>query len=305
MGIALLAFLPVIWWNYQHNWITVTHLAERGNLDEAWKYKPSFMLEFVGSEFGLLNPIFFVGTIWVCFTFWRRIREQPLLLYLFSMGAPLVAFYFLFTIRGRALPNWIAPSVVPLFALMTILGDEYWRRGHPAIKRWLTAGLVIGYTAGIFFQATELAKIVTGHALPAKMDPLHRVREWKTIATMIGRERDKALLEGKPVFLIAQHYGLTGILSFYLPEAKKSVAGEALVYYLKTDQPKNQFYFWPGYDMRKGQSAIYVEETTRPKPPPASLKRDFSDVVDWGMRDAYYNGQVFRRYQIYLCRNHL
>jgi hypothetical protein len=194
---------------------------------------------------------------------------------------------------------------VPLFALMTILGDEYWRRGHPAIKRWLTAGLVIGYTAGIFFQATELAEIVTGHTLPAKMDPLHRVREWKTIATMIGRERDKALLEGKPVFLIAQHYGLAGILSFYLPEAKKSVAGEALVYYLKTDQPKNQFYFWPGYDMRKGQSAIYVEETNRPKPPPASLKRDFSEVVDWGMRDAYYNGQVFRRYQIYLCRNHL
>jgi len=113
LGIALLAFLPVIWWNIQHDWITVTHLAERGGLDNTWQYQPKFLGEFLLTEFGLLNPVFFCATLWACFAFRRKFRQQPSLLYLFCMGAPLFLFYFLFTIRGRVLPNWIAPSVVP------------------------------------------------------------------------------------------------------------------------------------------------------------------------------------------------
>ena len=120
---------------------------------------------------------------------------------------------------------------------------------------------------------------------------------------MVGREREKALSEGKPVFIIAQHYGLTSMLTFYLPEAKKSVAAEPLVYYLRTDLPKNQFYFWPGYETRKGQNAIYVQEAERSQPPLPSVTRDFTEVTDLGLRDAYYHGYFFRRYQLYLCRN--
>ncbi len=303
LAISLLAFLPVILWNIQHDWITIRHLANRGGLDEPWSYKPNFMGEFLGSEIGLLNPIFFGAVLWACVEFWRRFRDRPLFAYLFWMGAPLFVFYFLYTVRSRVLPNWIAPSVVPLFALLAIIGEE-WRKTHArAVKGWLIAGLVIGYFACAFFQFTEVTKVFAGRYLPPHLDPLHRVRGWKEIALMLGREREKALSEGKPVFLIAQHYGLASILSFYLPEAKKSVAGQPLVYYIRTDLPKNQFYFWPGYDMRKGQNAIYVQEADKPQVPPASLTKDFGEVIDLGMHDAYYHGQLFRRYQVYLCRN--
>jgi hypothetical protein len=219
------------------------------------------------------------------------------------MGGPLFVFYFLFTIRSRVLPNWIAPSIVPLFAMMVVVAEDYWPARRRVIRNWLIAGLVIGYVAGVFCQFTEVTKPLTGRYLPSKLDPLHRVREWKAIALMLGHEREKALAEGKPVFMIAQHYGLTSILSFYLPEAKKSVATEPLVYYLRTDLPKNQFYFWPGYKMRKGQNAIFVQEADVPQAAPASLRKDFDEVIDLGMRDATYHGQIFRRYQIYLCRN--
>ena len=40
-----------------------------------------------------------------------------------------------------------------------------------------------------------------------------------------------------------------------------------------------------------------------PQAAPPSLRKDFGEVIDLGMRDAYYHGQIFRRYQIYLCRN--
>jgi len=67
-------------------------------------------------------------------------------------------------------------------------------------------------------------------------------------------------------------------------------------------KPENQFYFWRGYEDRAGQNALYVEETDSPSPPPAALRREFESVTDLGMRDAFYNGEVYRRYQLYLCQ---
>jgi len=304
LGIALFAFLPVIWWNYQHNWITVAHLEDRGGLTEPWEFRPRYLSEFLGSEFGLLNPVFFIGTVWACIAFWRKPSRSPLLLYLFSMGAPLFIMYLLFTVRSRVLPNWIVPSVVPLFALAAVYWDGEWQTRRRLVRALLTTGLALGFVAVGLLHATEVIGFVIGRPIPSKLDPLHRVRGWRDIAQMFERERQQmALAEGKPVFLIAQHYGLTSILTFYSPEAKRRILTEPLVYCINRGYPENQFYFWPGYEDRKGQDALYIQETEDDPPPPAELKEQFESVTDLGLRDAYYHGQVFRRYKVYLCRN--
>ena len=337
LGIALLAFLPVIIWNAQHDWITLRHLADRGGvLPALQKWFPGLnnagptnapvmlqappekgamrrrFVEFVLSEFGLLNPVFFIGIVWAVFALWRLAARRPVLLYFFAMGAPLFAIYTVWTIVSRVLPNWIAPGVVPLFALLVGAADAHWPQRKLRIKYGLIGGFVLGFvtvaalhaTELVFPLATRVVKIVAGKDLSVNVDPLHRVRGWKDIATMIEGERQKVLDEGKPAFLIADHYGLTSILTFYIPEAKKKVRDEPLVYYLRSDEPKNQFYYWPGYEMRKGQNAIYVRE--KPPialPPPSQLARDFTSVTELGMRTAYYHGQAFREYQLYLCRD--
>jgi len=150
-------------------------------------------------------------------------------------------------------------------------------------------------------HATEMVGFLTGHPVPAKADPLHRVRGWTPIVRMFGEERQKLQPDGKPVFFITQHYGLTSILTFYLPEAKQALSTEPLVFHLRMAKPENQFYFWPGYQNRKGQNAVYIQETDTPSPPPKILTDDFESVKDLGMRDAYYNGEVYRRYQLYFC----
>jgi 4-amino-4-deoxy-L-arabinose transferase-like glycosyltransferase len=315
LALALLAALPVVWWNYRHAWVTLTHLSDRGGLNEPWHFRPGLEGEFMASEFGLLNPVFFVGAVWAAVGFWNSDKtrlptraaagpsRRPLLLYLFTQGAPLFLFYFLYAVRSRVLPNWIAPSIVPLFTLMVLYWDLQWQAGYRAVKTWLVAGLAIGFFIVTLLHATELVQWVTGKPIPAKADPLHRVREWSRITQMIGAEREKLCANGKPVFIIAQHYGLASILSFYLPEAKSAVTGQPLVYCLRNDHPENQFYFWPGYEGRKGEDALYVEENDGPTPLPAVLRAAFTSVTDLGMRDARYHGQVFRRYQLYWCHD--
>jgi hypothetical protein len=124
------------------------------------------------------------------------------------------------------------------------------------------------------------------------------------------------------------HYGTAGELSFYLPEARTNVTDAPLVYFVSSDHPVNQFYFWPGYrGQRPGQNAIFVREAgmpkvvpgwvskwlhgekdlqrkpPEPKPPSAALLQEFESVTDLGIHEVYYRDRVFHYVQLYECRN--
>jgi membrane-associated phospholipid phosphatase len=304
--VNLVCALPVLIWNYQHDWATVGHVAVDAGAGKGWSLSPWLVGEFVGGEAGVLNPIFFGATVWAAVAFWRRGRHDPRLVYFLSMGAPVFLTFFLWSFHSRVQLNWIAPSVVPLFCFMVIYWDTKWRLGARGLKPWLVAGLGLGFAAMVVGHQTDLLKKVTGHFLPATKDPLHRVRQWNEAVSVVGDARNSLLAEGKPVFIIADHYGLVGMISFYLPEAKAAVTQEPLVFYPKMPAADTQFYYWPGYENRKGQNAIFVRELGRGgnsvPPAPADLKEAFESVTDLGVTNVLYHGQVIRPLQLFACR---
>jgi hypothetical protein len=301
--------LPVLLWNQQHGWITVQHVAENAGAGSRWHWENlyKYPFRFITAEFGLLNPIFFVAMIWATIAMWRRNRHNPLLLYFFSMGAPVFLLNFALSFHSSVLPNWIAPSVIPLFCLMAAYWDTRLRLGATGIKPWLTAGIIFGFAAGLLFHNTDWIKKLSGRYLPVNADPLHRVRGWSDVARVAGEARKEVLDEGKPTFIITDHYGIAGEISFYLPEAKAAVTQTPLVYFRSSPTPKNQFFFWPGYNLRKGENAVFVRELDRkkpdPKPAPQSLVDEFETVTDLGVRNVMYHGQLLRPLQFFACRN--
>ncbi len=341
--VNVLCSAPVLVWNFQHDWITVKHVASDGELNQTWHFSARifrFLGEFLGSEFGLLNPVFFVGMIWAAAAFWRsrkagvsgtnRADLYPLQLYLFCMGAPVFIFYLLFSLHSRVLPNWIAPSVLPLFCLMVIYFGQRWGAWGRSLKPWLVGGVGLGLLTVVLTHDTNLVEKLVHRTLPPKFDVLHRVRAWDDLAAVVGKARAKLEAEGRPAFVIGDHYGFTSQITFYLPEAKaRAQAGsEALVYYLASDSAENQFYFWPGYGHRKGQNAIFVHEIDRPElcsgwfgkwiaghtdlyapdsgsneKPPRRLVDSFETVTDLGVQNVLYRGRIMRRVELFECRN--
>jgi 4-amino-4-deoxy-L-arabinose transferase-like glycosyltransferase/membrane-associated phospholipid phosphatase len=302
LAVNLLCTLPVLLWNLQHDWITVAHVASNGGLNRAWKFSHRFFVEFTGAEWGLLNPVFFIAAIWAAARFWPRWRRRPLLLYLFCMGAPLFLFYWLYTVRYRVLLNWIAPSVLPLFALMVVYWEERWRQGARRVARFMWAGLILGWAVTILMLFPALMTKNPYFPKDARLDPLRRVRAWSDTAQVVEVARQKLLAEGKPAFIIADHYGITGHFSFYIPEARAAVTREPLVFYRSSDAPENQFYFWPGYQNRKGQNAIFVQENDTPQRVPERIEREFASVEDLGLMEIKRQGLVYRRMQLWACR---
>jgi hypothetical protein len=135
---------------------------------------------------------------------------------------------------------------------------------------------------------------------------LHRIREWSEVARVAGEARQELLAEGKPVFIIADHYGLVGVISFYLPEAQAAVTKEPLVFFQTSPTPVNQLCYWPGYKDRKGQNAIFIRELDRDRtddpPMPPELREEFESVTPLGVRNVLYHDRVLRPLQIYACR---
>ena len=327
--VNLICATPVLLWNAQHHWSTVTHVANDAGAGQPWHFTFRFFNDFMASEAFLLNPVFFLAALWAAIALWRQPVRDARLVYFFSMGAPLFLVYFLFTLHSRVLPNWIAPSVLPLFCAMVIYWDARWRSDKPGVGKCLmSAGVVFGVVFAVFLSETDLVQKIAGRPLPPKPDPLTRVRAYAGVARLVGDAREKLLAEGKPVFLIAGHYQLVGEISFYLPEAKTNVAENPLVYFPSTDQPVNQFFFWPGYDgQRVGQNAIYFNEIggpplvrgwffkwlggetnllryePKPEPAPPQLLREFDSVTDLGLRDVLYRDRIFHTIQLFECRH--
>jgi 4-amino-4-deoxy-L-arabinose transferase-like glycosyltransferase/membrane-associated phospholipid phosphatase len=332
--LSLLVFalctLPVLVWNLRNHWITVTHVASNAGLDSPWKPTLRYFWDFLFAEGGLLNPVFLIGAVWAMVAFWKRRREHPLWLYFFCMGAPVFLGHWLYSFHSRILPNWIAPAALPMFCLMVAYWDTRWREGARAVKGWLAVGLLLGLVAMVAMHESNLVGKVVGRPLPAEKDPLRRVRAWKETTAVVEQARQKLLQEGKPAFIICDHYGMAGLFSFYLPEARAALHNTPLVYYQTSPEPDNQFYFWPEYryrGQRQGENAIYVTEQdpyplenvwpwrwltgkevrhARQLPPiaaPPLLFQEFKSVTDLGVHEIKLGDRVFRRVQLFECRN--
>jgi 4-amino-4-deoxy-L-arabinose transferase-like glycosyltransferase/membrane-associated phospholipid phosphatase len=330
--LALLIFLicttPVVIWNAQHGWVTIHHVAGDAGLHSQWKPGDAlrYFPDFVWQETLLLNPFFFIGSLWAMIGFWKFRHEHPLWLYFFCMGTPLFLGYWLYSLHSRVQPNWIAPAIVPMFCLMFV----YWSERRRMAKPFLIAALALGFIVTAVMHQSALIGKITGRPLPDDADPTHRAQGWQPTAAVVETAREKLEAEGKTTFIIADHYGLTGLFSFYLPPARAALKSQPLVYCVDSDQPLNQFYFWPEYDYRasrKGENAIYVTEPNPyplesgwfwkwlkhepfgfanvppPHPIPPRMADEFESVTNLGVQEIKINGHVFHRVQMWACYN--
>ena len=203
-ALALLIWLPNLWWNWNHGFVSLLHVRDNAHIAGAVVH-PGAFLRFFGSQFGVFGPLFFAGLIAIVLR--QRPLVEPRARLLAAFALPTLAMMLFVSALSRAEPNWAAPTYVSAIVLVTAWALE---RGWRRALVWAVA-LDLGAAVLIFTAPEALA--AAGIALPAKYDPLHRLRGWRDLGRQVAA-------------VMAAHPGLT-----LLADDRELLA--ALIYYVR------------------------------------------------------------------------
>jgi 4-amino-4-deoxy-L-arabinose transferase-like glycosyltransferase len=103
---ATLIFLPSLWWQSNHDWMTYRHLLTLSSKGTDQGF-PRRVADFVGSQAGVLTPLLFIGYAGALVSAARRVRNQesPAAL-LFWMSVPVLVFFTILTAKSKVQANW-------------------------------------------------------------------------------------------------------------------------------------------------------------------------------------------------------
>ncbi len=203
-AIAILIYLPNLWWNWSHGFVSYLHVRDNTELTGPL-FHPIAFLEFFGSQFGVFGPLCFAALLAIIAH--PRSLAEPRARLLAAFALPTLAMMLGISFLSRAQPNWAAPAYVSATVLVVAWAlQRDWRRGLRAAIALNLAGAVALFGIGDVLAAL-------GIAVPAQYDPLHRLRGWRSLGQQVGT-------------LMAAHPGLT-----LLADDRELLA--ALIYYVR------------------------------------------------------------------------
>jgi len=183
--VAFGIFSPVLYWNWQHDWLSFTYQLKQGFSP---KQKAVFLkvLEYLGGQAGVATPILFI--LFVAYSV-KALRihlekSRPACLYLLMLSWPVLAFFGFSTAMGKvAEANWPAPAYIAGFVLAgAVFRDLYASR--PAHRRLAAAGLALGLAATLVIQAHLTRPFLP---FPPQKDQVRQFHGWRELGAQVSR----------------------------------------------------------------------------------------------------------------------
>ncbi len=321
--VAGLCMIPPVLWNNSHNWITLTHLSERGNLETGFAIHPEEPFMFLGEHLGVYSPLIFAALL-ISFAcgLWH-VSNHRKTAFLIGFSAPLIFLYFGLSIKEAGEANWTAPGIVTL----AIFATHDWLRRiqrKPWFRGWTIAALALGVFISLLAMVTEPLRSL-GVRWPYSLDAGARLQGWRETGQTVTAVRHEIEAKiGTPVFLIANKYQVAASLGWYLPEKPLARAGDTPLYIPESQMIQNQYSFWPSYDTFDeadaheldpfnteeaginrfmGKNALYITDRAEGKPAEA-LMRGFERWEYAGEKVISKHGLPIRKIRFFICFNY-
>jgi 4-amino-4-deoxy-L-arabinose transferase-like glycosyltransferase len=266
--LALLVFLPNLWWQTQHQWMTFAFQFGRvtdGHLTLR------FLGEFVGAELGLATPFILVlaglGA-------WRARTRDDARFLLLALIAPALVYFVIHALHDRVQGNWPAflfPMLAILAADAFIPGRDW--RGWCARLAMPVAGIVL------FLAYLQAAFGV----IPLKHDPLARL-----LGEGMGNVASRVAVLAQATSareVLTSDYETTAWLRFYAP-------GLPLI---AVDQP-NRYLDAATAIIASGPVLYFADEARRPD---MTLIGNFSTVAALADIPRQRHGQAIALYRVW------
>lgn len=288
--VAVLMFVPVLWWNAQNDWASFAFQGSRrvGHMAE---FKPRNTLVLLGTQLFMVTPYLLVLALVAAWRgtkeAWRGRLDDRGLLLLLSGAVPLLVFGAV-SLRSVVKLNWLSPAYWSLI----VLGLHQWQqRGFPAPRR---------RAIGLASSAVLMLSMAALMAVPdVPLGNLNAWSGWSAAAARVQVERERLTQLGQPSFVFAPNYKTSSLLRFYLPGQPRTYAQDILgARALQYDHmPLEE-------DLRGATGLLVLSDQRQSRFDMARLEPWFESVelVDTVETRAF--GRVVRRVEIYRALNY-
>lgn len=187
--VALLFFSPVLYWNWQHDWLSFAYQLRQG-FSPKQKAVALKLLEYLGGQAGVVTPVLFILVAGYSVKALRihLDRGNPAYCYLLMLSWPVLAFFGFSTAVGKvAEANWPAPAYIAGFILAGAVFRSLYA-SRPAHRRLAAAGLALGIAATLVIQA-HLARPFL--PIPPGKDQTRQFHGWRELGGRVSRIIDE------------------------------------------------------------------------------------------------------------------
>jgi 4-amino-4-deoxy-L-arabinose transferase-like glycosyltransferase len=276
--LATVCISPVLYWNYQHDWISFKYQFSHGTGND-WKLKRVFT--FILNQFACYGVLMWMGLVWL----FRRPTPLPKVLLSFFI-IPFVLFT-LFSGGGGSLPHWTAPAWIALspfagigLALAWNQNRTFWIGLVSLIQMSLCIlGFIFLYFGGI--------PTVDMHTKLGQKNPIADLYGWKAASLHMKELSEKYEAPN----LAVQNWTLASRVAWYArPQA---------IYVL--DDRLDQFDLWFG-QLAQGSDAIVLNSSQLNFSPPVSDDGfESCEIVD--SQKVERLGRDIASFDFLLCKN--
>jgi 4-amino-4-deoxy-L-arabinose transferase-like glycosyltransferase len=267
LAVASLIFLatinPMIIWNQQHGWPTLTHtlghLGAPGGDHDADKDHITLLspLSLIGAQLGAVGIpallIMFLACAWAIRTRRDEPDRWPARLWLICCSVPAVLFFVALSFVKPVIGGWPFPSYVPLLPLCAEIAVREFERQRGQRRRLLTESykIALGYGAAGWF-------ILCFPNLLCRLPVVGASFERSVMRRIAGHQRDAQGLDaiivsnvdsqGRPPIIITRYYQDAALDAYYLPGRPKVYNAGTL-----TGQRMTSYDFWPDLSLTSPQ----------------------------------------------------
>lgn len=230
-GGALVGLVPIVWWNAQHDWVSVRHVlgqvAAVGQ-SSATRFHPAGPLLFAAGQLGTMFGLWLFAFGAAAWRFRPTRCSEPAIRLLWWTSWPLWLFFAAASGVKPGQPNWPAPAYIAGFVLATAwLAEQLRFSSHRRLIAVATvANLALGGAATLLLHFPQLYRPLLARLLPPpsqreptpvrRLDLTARLAGWKALATQLDQLRDQLLhQDGRLPVLCGTYWTHPGILRFY------------------------------------------------------------------------------------------
>jgi 4-amino-4-deoxy-L-arabinose transferase-like glycosyltransferase len=218
--VALAVASPVVIWNYQHHWPSVTlHLVERMSAPTSFALGPH-ALQMAIDQFVLYQPLVFPGLVAMLWMAVARARTDERYRLLAAASAPVLLFLFAVMVKASdAEPHWTMVGFLPLAIAAGGWLDEHLDSASPGLLGYLWA--CVGVSAAFFVlylvhtQSTVVMRRIPASLYSAKIDPVNETFGWDRVRAVILGEASKL---GPEAVVASSHNVLCGQLAIRIDD---------------------------------------------------------------------------------------